>query len=40
MEVEMAYEYTSSVMVENLLYSETNQGINAFIDKQEQPKWT
>jgi enoyl-CoA hydratase/carnithine racemase len=40
MEIEKAYEYTSSVMVENLLYNETDQGINAFIDKQEQPKWT
>ncbi len=39
MEIEEAYAYTSSVMVENLLYKETEKGINAFIQKKPQPKW-
>ena len=33
-----AYEYTSRVMVENLLTYDAEEGINAFIDKRE-PKW-
>ncbi len=39
MEIEEAYAYTSSVMVENLLYKETEEGINAFIQKKPQPNW-
>lgn len=33
-----AYEYTSRVMVENLLADDAEEGINAFIEKRE-PKW-
>jgi len=33
-----AYEYTSHVMVENLLTYDAEEGINAFIEKRE-PKW-
>ncbi len=39
MEIDEAYAYTSSVMVENLLYSETIKGVNAFLNKRPQPKW-
>jgi enoyl-CoA hydratase/carnithine racemase len=33
-----AYEYTTGVMVENLLAHDAEEGINAFIEKRE-PKW-
>lgn len=33
-----AYDYTSGVMVDNLLARDAEEGINAFIDKR-QPKW-
>ena len=33
-----AYEYTSAVMVENLLARDAEEGMNAFIDKR-PPKW-
>ena len=33
MEIEHAYSYASSVIVENLLYKETNQGMNDFLNK-------
>ncbi|MEO1945349.1 MAG: enoyl-CoA hydratase, partial [Candidatus Thioglobus sp.] len=33
-----AYDYTSSVMVENMLKIDAQEGINAFIEKR-QPKW-
>lgn len=33
-----AYDYTGGVIVENMLYRETEEGINAFIEKRD-PKW-
>lgn len=33
-----AYAYVSDVMVENMLYAQTEQGIDAFLNKQ-PPKW-
>ena len=33
MEIDRAYSYASSVIVENLLYKETNQGMNDFLSK-------
>ena len=33
MEINDAYSYTSNVIVENLLYKETNQGMNDFLNK-------
>jgi enoyl-CoA hydratase/carnithine racemase len=33
-----AYAYTSRVMVENMLFLDTEEGISAFIDKR-KPKW-
>jgi enoyl-CoA hydratase/carnithine racemase len=33
-----AYDYTSSVMVENMLKIDAQEGIDAFIEKR-QPKW-
>ena len=33
MEIDDAYSYASSVIVENLLYKETNQGMNDFLNK-------
>ena len=33
MEIDHAYSYASSVIVENLLYKETNQGMNDFLNK-------
>lgn len=34
-----AYEYTSTIMVENMLKRDAEEGINAFIEKR-APKWT
>lgn len=34
-----AYAYTAEVMVENMLYRDTEEGINAFIEKRD-PTWT
>ncbi|MBD3663133.1 enoyl-CoA hydratase [Sulfitobacter aestuariivivens] len=34
-----AYEYTGQVMVENMLHRDTEEGINAFLDKRD-PTWT
>jgi len=33
-----AYDYASSVMVENMLTIDAKEGIDAFIEKR-QPKW-
>ena len=33
MEIDDAYSYASSVIVENLLFKETNQGMNDFLNK-------
>jgi len=33
-----AYDYASSVMVENMLKIDAEEGIDAFIEKR-QPKW-
>ena len=33
-----AYDYTSEVMVENMLARDAEEGIGAFIEKRE-PKW-
>ena len=33
-----AYDYTGDVMVQNMLWRETEAGINAFLNK-ETPKW-
>ena len=38
MPVEEAYAYTGDVMVQNLMLSETEEGIRAFIEKRE-PDW-
>ena len=38
MSIEDAYSYTGDVMVENMLYGDTEKGINAFINKRD-PKW-
>jgi enoyl-CoA hydratase/carnithine racemase len=38
MPLAQAYEYTSGVMVENLLARDAEEGMNAFIDKR-PPKW-
>mgnify|MGYP000450292230 FL=1 len=34
-----AYDYTGDVMVENMLYRDTEEGISAFIEKRD-PNWT
>ena len=39
MNLEKAYEYTSNVMAENMIYEETKEGISAFIEKRDH-KWT
>ena len=38
MGLEEAYAYTASVMVENMMAADAEEGINAFIDKRE-PRW-
>ena len=38
MSIEDAYNYTGDVMVENMLYRDTEEGIRAFIDKRD-PNW-
>ncbi len=38
MPLEEAYAYASSVMVENMLHDEAEEGIGAFLDKRE-PRW-
>jgi len=38
MGLEEAYAYTGNVMVENMLWRDTNEGISAFLDKR-QPDW-
>ena len=38
MSLEDAYTYTGDVMVENMLYRDTEEGISAFIEKRD-PKW-
>ena len=39
MSLEEAYEYTTGVMVENMLARDAEEGIGAFIDKR-KPEWT
>ncbi len=39
MPVDQAYSYTGDVMVENMLYRDTEEGIAAFIEKR-PPEWT
>jgi enoyl-CoA hydratase/carnithine racemase len=34
-----AYEFTGNVMVENMLYRDTEEGIAAFLEKR-PPNWT
>ena len=36
--IDQAYEYTAEVMSANMLFEDTNEGINAFIEKRE-PDW-
>ena len=36
--LEAAYDYTRDVMVENMLHRDTEEGINAFIEKR-PPEW-
>ena len=38
MSLEDAYNYASSIMVENMLKADAKEGIGAFIEKR-QPKW-
>ena len=38
MSLEQAYDYTGQVMVENMLHRDTEEGINAFIEKR-PPDW-
>ena len=38
MSIDEAYKYTGDVMVENMLYKETQEGINAFLGKK-APNW-
>lgn len=38
MSLPAAYKYASAVMVENMLYSDAQEGIGAFLDKR-SPKW-
>ncbi len=38
MDLEAAYDYTRDVMVENMLWRDTEEGINAFIEKR-APDW-
>jgi hypothetical protein len=38
MSLDEAYTYASSVMVENMLHAEAEEGIGAFLDKRE-PRW-
>ncbi|MBN8293914.1 enoyl-CoA hydratase [Rhodobacter sp. NTK016B] len=38
MPLDQAYDYTRNVMVENMLERDTNEGINAFIEKR-KPDW-
>ena len=38
MPLDDAYAYTRDVMVENMLYRDTEEGINAFIEKR-PPEW-
>lgn len=39
MELAQAYEFTGDVMVENMMYRDTEEGIAAFLDKR-PPEWT
>ena len=39
MNLEKAYEYTSKVMAENMIYEETKEGISAFIEKRDH-EWS
>ncbi len=39
MPLDQAYAYTGEVMVENMLYRDTEEGISAFLDKR-PPDWT
>ena len=38
MDLESAYNYTAEVMAENMLFNDTNEGINAFLEKR-TPRW-
>ena len=38
MPLDQAYDYTRDVMVENMLYRDTDEGIKAFIEKR-KPDW-
>lgn len=38
MPLEQAYAYTGDVMAENMLFAETEEGINAFLEKRD-PEW-
>ncbi|MEL7253671.1 MAG: enoyl-CoA hydratase, partial [Pseudomonadota bacterium] len=37
--LDAAYDYTRDVMVENMMVKDTEEGINAFIEKR-PPEWT
>ena len=39
MPLEAAYDYTGTIMTENMLYRETEEGIAAFLEKRD-PTWT
>jgi len=39
MPLDQAYAFTGNVMVENMLYRDTEEGMDAFIEKRD-PKWT
>ena len=39
MDLEEAYNYTAGIMAENMLYRDTKEGINAFIEKR-KPDWS
>ena len=38
MKLEEAYDYTAEVMAANMLFKDTNEGINAFLEKR-KPNW-
>ena len=38
MTLQDAYKFTAEVMAENMLYPDTTEGINAFIEKR-RPDW-
>ena len=40
MSLEDAYAYAGAAMAENMMAQDTEQGINAFINKEKMPEWT